>query len=119
LLPFEKVVDNFDAEYEYITNEGTLFTFKTNLKAPRYKLINIDFSKPEMEHWTTLVEEDEKDVLEWVACVKQNMLVLCYLHDVKSVLRSSQSDRRKIDVEFFLLISGSVVRLLRAEEGFR
>ncbi|PFX16089.1 Prolyl endopeptidase [Stylophora pistillata] len=48
LLPFVKVVDNFDAEYEYITNEGTLFTFKTNLKSPRYKLITIDFSKPEM-----------------------------------------------------------------------
>lgn len=30
-----------------------------------------------------MVEEDEKDVLEWVACVKQNLLVLCYLHDVK------------------------------------
>ncbi|RMX37283.1 hypothetical protein pdam_00025183 [Pocillopora damicornis] len=48
LLPFVKVVDNFDAQYEYITNEGTLFTFKTNFKSPRYKLINIDFSKPEM-----------------------------------------------------------------------
>ena len=33
---------------QYITNEGTLFTFKTNLNAPRYKLINVDFSKPEM-----------------------------------------------------------------------
>lgn len=33
---------------QYITNEGTLFTFKTNLKAPRYRLIKIDFSKPEM-----------------------------------------------------------------------
>lgn len=87
LLPFVKVVDNFDAQYEYITNEGTLFTFKTNFKSPRYKLINIDFSKPEMENWTTLVEEDENDVLKWATCVKQNFLVLCYLHDVKSILR--------------------------------
>ena len=34
------------------------------------------------------MEEDEKDVLEWVACVKQNLLVLCYLHDVKVRRRS-------------------------------
>ncbi|ESP02643.1 hypothetical protein LOTGIDRAFT_199566 [Lottia gigantea] len=85
-LPYVKVVDNFDAEYEYITNEGTVFTFKTNLKAPKYKLINIDFNQPEMAKWSTLVEEDEKSVLEWVGCVNQNKLVLCYLEDVKNKL---------------------------------
>ncbi len=34
--------------FQYIINEGPVFTFKTNFKAPRYKLINIDFTKPEM-----------------------------------------------------------------------
>ena len=86
LLPYVKVVDNFDAEYEYITNEGTVFTFKTNLNSPRYKLINIDFSKPEMDQWTTLVAEDDKSVLQWAACVNNNKLVLCYLEDVKNRL---------------------------------
>lgn len=86
LIPYVKVVDNFDAEYEYITNEGTVFTFKTNLKSPNYKLINIDFSSYEMEKWTTLVEEQKKDVLEWTACVHGNRLVLCYIEDVKNQL---------------------------------
>lgn len=84
VLPYVKVVDNFDAEYEYITNEGTVFTFKTNLKSPNYKLINIDFSNYEMEKWTTLVAEHEKNVLEWTACVHGNRLVLCYIADVKN-----------------------------------
>ena len=44
MLKLIKVVDNFDAEYQYITNEKTVFTFKTNLNAPTYRLINIDFS---------------------------------------------------------------------------
>ncbi|XP_052096936.1 prolyl endopeptidase-like [Mytilus californianus] len=86
LLPFVKVVDNFDAEYEYITNEGTVFTFKTNLKSPRYKLINIDLADYEMEKWTTLVPEDEKSVLQWASCVNTNKLILCYLEDVKNRL---------------------------------
>ncbi|XP_072911937.1 prolyl endopeptidase-like [Hemitrygon akajei] len=87
ILPWVKLVDNFDAEYEYITNEGTIFTFKTNLNAPCYCLINIDFSDPDPSKWKTLVPEHEKDVLEWAGCVKTNFLVLCYLHDVKHVLQ--------------------------------
>ncbi|KAL4218360.1 hypothetical protein ACF0H5_023097 [Mactra antiquata] len=86
LIPYVKIVDNFDAEYEYITNEGTIFTFKTNLNSPNYKLINIDFTKHEMENWTTLVEEHDKNVLEWTGCVNGNRLVLCYLQDVKNQL---------------------------------
>lgn len=85
-LPYVKVVDNFDAEYEYITNEGSLMVFKTNLKSPHYKLITIDFSKPEMENWKDLVAESDKDVLEWAACVNNNKLILCYLQDVKNTL---------------------------------
>ncbi|KAK7488960.1 hypothetical protein BaRGS_00019764 [Batillaria attramentaria] len=86
ILPYTKVVDNFDAEYEYITNNGTVFTFKTNKDAPRYKVINIDLAKPEPENWQTLIDEDKSAVLEWVGCVNDTKLVVCYLHDVKSEL---------------------------------
>ena len=36
-LPVVKLVDNFDAQYEYVANEGTEFTFQTNYKAPLYR----------------------------------------------------------------------------------
>lgn len=58
-----KLIDNFDAEYEYVTNEGTLFTFKTNLHAPRYRLLNIDFASPDESNWTELIPQHDKDVI--------------------------------------------------------
>ncbi|ESO01437.1 hypothetical protein HELRODRAFT_187164 [Helobdella robusta] len=85
-LPFVKIVDNFDAEYDYITNEGSLFTFKTNLNAPRYKVINIDINNYDQSNWRKLIDEQERDVLQWASCVAGNKLVLCYLIDVKSAL---------------------------------
>ena len=36
------------------------------------------------DHWLPLVAEQEKDVLEWTACVNGNRLVLCYMQDVKA-----------------------------------
>ncbi|VFV21742.1 achain prolyl oligopeptidase from porcine [Lynx pardinus] len=87
ILKWVKLIDNFEGEYDYVTNEGTLFTFKTNRHSPNYRLINIDFTDPEESKWKVLVPEHEKDVLEWVACVRSNFLVLCYLHDVRNVLQ--------------------------------
>ncbi len=36
-LPLVKLIDNFDAAYSYIANDGPIFYFKTNLDAPRYR----------------------------------------------------------------------------------
>lgn len=58
-----KLIDNFDAEYEYVTNEDTVFTFKTNLDAPRYRLINIDFASPAQSQWIELIPQHDKDVI--------------------------------------------------------
>ncbi|XP_066930908.1 prolyl endopeptidase-like [Clytia hemisphaerica] len=82
LLPYEKIVDNFDASYEFIANDENIFTFQTNLNAPRYRLIRIDINKPQQEIGK-LVAEHELDVLEWCTVVNKNVLVMCYLHDVK------------------------------------
>lgn len=102
LLPYVKIVDNFDAEYDYITNVGSVFTFKTNLNASRYKVITIDVNNPQEENWKALVEEHAKDVLEWAACVNQDTLVLCYLRDVQNKLFLHQLGSGKQFKEFDL-----------------
>ena len=35
----------------------------------------------------TLVPEHSKNVLEWAKCVNQNYLMLCYMEDVKNILK--------------------------------
>lgn len=40
-MPLRRLVDDFRGEFEYLTNEGTLFWFKTNLDAPRGRVITL------------------------------------------------------------------------------
>ena len=40
-LPVFKLVDTFEAAYDYLANDGTVFTFQTNYKAPLYRSAHI------------------------------------------------------------------------------
>ncbi|XP_060947593.1 prolyl endopeptidase [Limanda limanda] len=108
LLPWVKLIDNFDAEYEYVTNEGTLFTFKTNLEAPRYRLINIDFALPAQSSWKELIPQHDKDVIVFATCTYSSFLFVCFLHDVKNVLKMYQLSSGE-ELRTFPLDVGSVV----------
>lgn len=85
LLPFIKLVDNFDAYYGAIANDDTLFTFRTNKDAPRYKLVRVDLKQPTT--WTDVLDEAEKDVLESAIAVNRNQIIVSYMSDVKDVLQ--------------------------------
>ncbi|KAH0760283.1 hypothetical protein KY290_023776 [Solanum tuberosum] len=89
-LPFNKLVDTFDASYDYVAHNGTIFTFQTNKDAPKYKLIRVDVENPDF--WYDIIEEDEKDVLQSAVAVNENQLVVSYLRDVKNVLQLRDLD---------------------------
>ena len=86
LLPFIKLIDEFDAFYDAIANDDTLFTFRTNKDAPKYKLIRVDLKEPTI--WTDVLQEAEKDVLESACAVNGNHMIVSYLSDVKCVLQT-------------------------------
>ena len=80
-LEFQKVVQNFDAKFSYIANNDNIFVFKTNLNAPRYKLVSIDVNN--LEAGFRDVVGEKEDVLQYVSCVNNDKLLLNYLHDCK------------------------------------
>ena len=84
-LVMHKLLDDFDAQYEYLHNVGTRFYFLTNLDAPRKKIISIDLADPRRETWTTVIPQGE-DPIDGVS-VLDNSFVVTYLHDVVNVVK--------------------------------
>ncbi len=80
-----KLLDDFDAEYQFLDNDGPVFWIKTDLDAPRGRVIAIDTSHPERAAWKTIVPQSP-DKLEH-ANVVNNTFLLSYLKDAQSEVR--------------------------------
>ena len=80
-----RLLDGFDAQYQFIDNDGPVFWFQTDVDAPRGKLIAIDTQHPEKANWKTVVPEG-KDKLEGSGVVNDRFL-LSYLKDARSEVR--------------------------------
>ncbi|HEX7333531.1 MAG TPA: prolyl oligopeptidase family serine peptidase [Pyrinomonadaceae bacterium] len=77
--PVVQLLDDFDAAYGFVGNEGSRFWFQTDLQAPRGKLIEIDTANPARSNWKVLVPEG-KETLQTSSFVN-NKFVLNYLKD--------------------------------------
>jgi prolyl oligopeptidase len=83
--PVVKLLDDFDAQYNFVDNDGPVFWFQTDLDAPRGRLIAIDTRHPERANWKTLVPQGA-DKLESANTVN-NSFLLGYLKDAKTEVR--------------------------------
>jgi prolyl oligopeptidase len=73
-----------DASYDFIGNEGTEFYFRTDLAAPRQRIIAIDVTRPERSAWKEIVPQSEHLLQE--AGMVGGRLVVEYLKDAKSAV---------------------------------
>ena len=80
-----RLLDDFDAQYVFIDNDGPVFWFRTDLEAPRGRLIAIDIRHPERPGWKTIVPESA-DKLESVSAV-DNQFLASYLKDAQTEVR--------------------------------
>ena len=67
-----ELIQEFDASYGFIDNEGTKFWFRTDLDAPKGRLIAIDLTQPAPDQWQEIIPERE-DTLEGVGILKPSV----------------------------------------------
>jgi len=80
-----ELLNDFDAEYDFIDNDGPLFWFKTDLKAPRGRVIAIDISKPDRKNWKEIIPE-QVETLQGVNLFN-NQFIVNYLKDAHSQVK--------------------------------
>ncbi|SHG57303.1 prolyl oligopeptidase family serine peptidase [Ornithinibacillus halophilus] len=108
-----KLLDDQDAEYEYITNENNIFYFKTNLDAPNGKVIAIDTDNPTRENWTDIISEQE-DVIDHVEYMDGKFIV-ALLHDAHHQIHIfNKSGEYSQSVE--LPVLGSLTNVTKSKE---
>ncbi|MFC1724305.1 prolyl oligopeptidase family protein [candidate division KSB1 bacterium] len=82
---FVRLLDDADAAYSFIDNDGPVFYFQTNLNAPRYKVIAVDIRKPDRKNPKEIIPEQE-DVMQFVEVINDRF-VIAYLHDAYNILK--------------------------------
>jgi len=80
-----ELLNDADAKYDFIDNDGSVFLFRTDLDAPRHRVIGIDVTKPGRKSWVEIVPQS-KDMLDDVSTVGGQMFCE-YLQDAKSAVR--------------------------------
>jgi len=83
--PVVELLNDFDAEYQFIDHDGPVFWFKTNLRASRGRIIAVDLAHPERDHWREVVPETA-DTLT-AARTLNDSFVCSYLKDAYSQVK--------------------------------
>ena len=82
------LLDEWDAIYGYLANDGETFFFSTNKDAPRRKVISLDVNSP--QDWTEVIPESG-NTLARISAVG-GRLIASYLKDVKPLVVVREAD---------------------------
>lgn len=92
--PVVELINTFEAEYSFIDNDGPRFWFRTDLNAPRSRIIAIDITKGDRAHWQELIPQTE-ETLQGVS-VLNNQFIASYLKDARSQIKIFELDGRPV-----------------------
>jgi len=94
--PVVRLIDRFDAEYDFVGNRATTFYVRTDRNAPKGRIVAISIDNPREERWITVVAESKDALVS--ATTAGDDIVANYLQDAHSSVRffsGSPDDRRE------------------------
>lgn len=80
-----ELINEFEASYSFIDNDASIFWFRTDLDAPRGRVIAIDINNAAREHWQEILPQAD-EVMEGISVVN-NQFVAGYLKDAHSQIK--------------------------------
>lgn len=83
-----ELINNFEAAYSFIGNDGPVFYFRTDLNASRGRIMAIDVRKPERESWKELVPQAAETIdSDSRVNLINNQFIVPYLKDARSQIK--------------------------------
>ena len=76
------LLDDFEASWEFLGNDGRRFYFLTDRDAPRYRVVALNLTRPAPENWLEVIPEGDSTLER--ARIVGDRLALAYLDDARS-----------------------------------
>jgi prolyl oligopeptidase len=89
-----RLLDQWDALYEFLGNEEDVFYVKTNRAAPRSRVVAIDLRNPAPHSWRTVVPEAAETLEE--ASFVGGRIIAQYLKDASSMVKVYGTDGKLV-----------------------
>jgi prolyl oligopeptidase len=85
-----ELIRDFDNTWDFIGNAGSVLYFRTDLDAPRRRVVAIDFAAPDRENWKEVIPQTEHALrsVSWVG----SHLIAGYLADAKTLVKVFRLD---------------------------
>ncbi|GGE89799.1 prolyl oligopeptidase family serine peptidase [Massilia psychrophila] len=88
------LVEQFESAYSFIDNDGPVFYFTTDNKAPRQRVIAIDTRKAQAANWKTIVPESAQTLVS--ASRVNHQFIANYLADARSMIKVFDRNGRAV-----------------------
>jgi len=100
------LIDKFENEYAMIGNDGPVFYFKTDLDAPRGRVVAIDIRNPDRAHWKEILPQTADNLAD--VSLVGGRFIAEYLKDARALVKVFDREGKAVrEVDLGVLGSAS------------